>query len=476
MDFVTPQIAIGSRADAEDPAVLSAHGIDALLSLTQVARPTGVLRQLALDVKDREVLASDVIDDAVAFLKDQVENGRRILVHCEMGISRSPALVACYLHEGLGMDLDAAIDHVRSRRPVAEPHSALVDSMRTRYLDDGAEIDLSGNENPLGPSPRAIAAIRRAVTQLHRYPDKAGTALRGLLARQLGMAGDEIVLGNGSCELIDLAARACLEPASEVLIPQPAFPAYRSAAVRAGARVVPVPMHDGQYRVDELLERLSPATRLVIIASPHNPTGALFRRDELDRLRAELPASTWLLLDEAYRDYAPQGGLADLRPNVRRGESVIVLRSLSKLHGLAGLRIGYGIAPRPMAKRLTALTQQFNTSSLAQIAATAALEDDAHRESTLAANARGLAQLERGMAALGIEYLPSAANFVLMRAGDGGVGHFAAHGIKVKDMDRYGMPGYIRVSVGRFADNQRFLAALAALCCAGASRKQSIHA
>lgn len=472
MDFVTPQIAIGSRANAEDAAALSGQGIDVLLSLAPTPRPSGVSRQLCLDVKDREALAFDAIREAVDFLKEQVGRGRRVLIHCEKGISRSPALAACYLHEALGMDLDAALGHVRQRRPVAEPHPALLSSLRA-YYQAGAPIDLSGNENPLGPSPLALAAIRRGLDQLHRYPDKDGTALRSLLARQLEVATDQIVLGNGSCELIDIISRACLAPGAEVLIPEPAFPAYRSAAGRTGAKVVPVPMPGGQYRVEELLERLTPATRLVVIASPHNPTGTLFCRADLERLQAALPASAWLLMDEAYRDYAPRAELPDLLPGIRRGDQVIVLRSLSKLHGLAGLRIGYGIAPRLMAGQLTALTQQYNTSYLAQVAAAAALEDEVHRENSLAANAFGRAQLEAGMEKLGIAYLPSAANFILLRAADGATRYFEERGIKVKDMQRYGLPGHIRVSVGRAADNARFLAVLAD---ANKQLKQSIHA
>jgi len=359
---------------------------------------------------------------------------------------------------------------------VAEPHPALIGSMQSHYRSAARPLDLSANENPLGPSPLAVAAIRSATAQLHRYPDKDGTALRSLLARQMNLAAEQIVLGNGSCELIDTIARACLGQGTEVLIPEPAFPAYRSAAVKTGAKVIAAPMPGGVYRVEELLARLTPATRLVIVTSPHNPTGSLFGRADLERLQAALPASTWLLMDEAYRDYAPQVDLPDLLPDIRRGGQVIVLRSLSKLHGLAGLRIGYGIAPRPMAEKLTGLTQQFNTSSLAQIAAIAALEDDIHRKNSLANNALGLAELARGAERLGVEYLPSAANFILLRVGDGAAQRFAEHGIKVKEMTRYGLAEHIRVSVGRPADNTRFLAALAELRGAGTLNQQTICA
>jgi histidinol-phosphate aminotransferase len=475
MDFVTPQIAVGSRVNAEDAAGLSECGIGALLSLAPVPRPAGIARQLSLQVKDREAFGADVIDDAVGFLKEQAGHGRRVLIHCEQGISRSPALAACYLHEAHGMDLDAAIEQVRISRPIAEPHPALLASMRAHYRAS-LPVDLSGNENPLGPSPLAIAAICRAAGQLHRYPDKDGTALRAQLARQLDLPAEQIVLGNGSCELIDVIARACLDPGSAALIPDPGFPAYRSAAARCGAQVISVPMPDGHYQVDEFLARLTPATRLVVVASPNNPTGTVFDGASLARLRVAMPDSAWLVVDEAYRDYARAEVLPDLLPSIRSGESIIVLRSLSKLHGLAGLRIGYGLAPAAMAARLVGLTQQYNTSSLAQIAAAAALGDHAHCERSLANNVRGLAELERGIAALGIEYVPSSANFVLLRAGDDAPAQFERRGVKVKCMARYGRPGWIRVSVGRAGDNARFLAVLAELHGLGENRRQSIYA
>lgn len=476
MDFITAQIAVGSRACAADERSLAERGIDALLSLAPVARPAGVGRQFSIDVTDGAPLGGETINDAVGFLKEQAGRGRRVLIHCEMGISRSPALAACYLHEVLGMALAAALEHVRRCRPQARPHPELIASLRAHYRGADATVDLSGNENPLGPSPLAMQAIRAAIPDLHRYPERDGSALRELLARRLAIPVEEIVLGNGSCELIELVARACLDAGSDMLLPEPAFPAYRSAAERCAARVVPVPMPGGRYAVEEIIGRLTPATRLVVIASPHNPTGSLLPRADLARLLAALPPAAWLLLDEAYRDYAPPAELPELPCGPGRNARLIVLRSLSKVHGLAGLRIGYGIAPRPMAERLQGMTQQYNTSSLAQIAAAAALDDEAHRASSVAGNALGLAVLERGIAELGIDYLPSTANFVLLRAGEQAVRRFAEHGVRVKDMARYGLPEHIRVSVGRPADNARFLAVLAELCRAGALTEQPIHA
>lgn len=467
MDWMTPWLAVGGRADAVDGAALQAAGIEALLSLAPLARPVEVPLQLSLAVADRVALPAAAIRAAVDFLGARVAAGQRVLLHCEMGISRSPALAACFLHEHLGLPLADAFARVRAARPVAEPHAALVASIHAHYANDGtaaaAAVDLSGNENPLGPSPRARAAIGRAVAELHRYPPADTQPLRAALAQRLALAAEQILVGNGACDLIDLALRALVGTGGEVLIPDPAFPAYRSAAARVGARVVTVPLAGGAYDVDAFVARLTPATRLVVVASPHNPTGTLLAPADWTRLRDALPAGAVLLLDEAYRDYAEGQPLIDAAADVRRGAPVLALRSLSKVEGLAGLRVGYGFAPAGLVQRLSALCPQYHVGSLAQVAALAALEDDAHRRVSIAANARGRDVLMAGLARLGVDFVPSAANFVLLRGPRDALGRLAARGVAVKDMARYGLPGDIRVSVGLPAENARFLAVLGEL-------------
>lgn len=468
MDWVTPWLAVGSRAEAADGAALQAAGIDALLSFAPLARPAEVPLQLSLAVADRVALPAAAIRATVDFLRSSLAAGRRVLMHCEMGISRSPALAACFLHEALGLPLAEAFARVRAARPVAEPHAALVASIHDYYgVGEGrtapSAVDLSGNENPLGPSPRARAAIGRAVADLHRYPPADTRPLRAALARRLGLAAGEILVGNGACDLIDLALRALVGAGGEVLIPDPAFPAYRSAAARVGARVVTVPLAGGEYDIDAYLARLTPATRLVVVASPHNPTGTLLAPADWARLRDALPPGAVLLLDEAYRDYAEGLPLIDAAADVRRGAPVLALRSLSKVEGLAGLRVGYGFAPEALIARLAALCPQYHVGSLAQVAALAALEDEAHRRASIAANARERDVLMAGLARLGVAFVPSAANFVLLRAPRDALARLAARGVAVKDMARYGLPGEIRVSVGLPAENARFLAALGEL-------------
>lgn len=460
MHFITPVFAVGNRADAENAETLATHRIDAVLSLAPIARPAGIVSQLSMDVADRVALPVAAIQEAVGFLQAQTRLGRRVLVHCEMGISRSPSIAVAYLHEALGMPIDEALQLIQAKNPFAEPHPLLLASIRAHYRKP-AVVDLSGNENPLGPSPKAVEAIQGAIPQLHRYPDKDATVLRDKLAARLDVDQEQVMLGNGSCELIDHLARACLSEGDEALIPVPTFPAYRSAAIRAGATVVSVPMPDGFYQVENFLERVTSRTKLVMIGTPHNPTGTILGEKELEQLIQGLPERVWVLIDEAYIDYVPEGDMADALAWIAKGRNVVVLRSLSKVHGLAGLRIGYGVAPVGIAKALDSLRQHYNTSSLAQIAAVAALDDEDHMARTYANNKAQLEALQRGLDELGASYVPSRANFVLVQAAGGMVERLEQMGVKVKAMARYGAPECIRVSVGLPEENARFLEAFA---------------
>lgn len=471
-DFITPQVVIGSRRDAENDDALIHHRIDAVLSFAPIERPMPVARQLSLHLQDRVALPAEVIEEAVAFLREQVSRGRRVLVHCEMGMSRSPAIVACYLHEEHGLDIDAALRQIRAVRPAADPHPALVASMRDYYAAGADCLDLSGNENPLGPSPCAVAAIHREARRQHRYPDRDGSVLRARLAQDLGVPAGQVLLGNGASEIIELATRATLGAGDEVLLPDPVFPSYLSAARRAGARVVPVPLVLGQYDVEQYLSRITPATRLVVVITPHNPTGSVMGRAAMQRLLAALPAQARLLVDEAYCDFSAEEG-ADLLPHLDScGRELLVLHSLSKAQGLAGLRLGYAAATRQFAQDIERLRQPYNTNALAQAAALAALDDSEHHARTMENNRAGRDQLQQGLAGLGLEYTPSQANFVLFHAGHGMVDKLAERGVLVKCMARYGLPGWARVTVGRPAENSRFLDTLAELCQAGVARGQ----
>lgn len=461
MDFITSQLAVGSREDAENSAALAAYGIDAVLSLVPLARPAAVARQLSLALPDRVALPKYLIDEAIDFLLDQITRGRRVLLHCEMGISRSPSIAAAYLHLAQGITLDEALCLIRKARPIAEPHPTLIASLWSHFGTHDEPADLSGNENPLGPSPRAVAAMLQHTHQLHRYPDRDGSTLRSRLGQFCAVAPSQIILGNGASELIDLATRALLQPGDEILLPVPAFPSYRMAALRAQGTLVTVPMPGGHCDIDAIIERVTPRTRLVVVVTPHNPCGTVVAHASLLRLMAALPQQACLLLDEAYREFANAGELPNLSSLFSAKQRLFVIRSMSKAYGLAGLRIGYGIATSALADQLNELRQPFNTGSLAQSAALAALDDDEFLARSIAHNTDGRAYLERGLSALGIEFTPSQANFVLFQIGAQGVEALAARGVLVKCMARFGLSGYARVSVGRAADNTRFLAALA---------------
>jgi len=219
-------------------------------------------------------------------------------------------------------------------------------------------------------------------------------------------------------------------------------------------------MPGGAYSVEHILSSVTPHTKLVVIATPHNPTGAILSARELDQLVKGLPERVWLLVDEAYRDYVPPSELAEALPLIAAGRKVVVLRSLSKVYGLAGLRIGYGVAPVDMAKALDVERQHYNTSSLAQIAAAAALDDADHVARTYANNRAGLEMLQRGLTELDVQFLPSWANFILVRSPADIVERLQRLGVEVKPMARYGAPGHFRVSVGLPEENARFLEAL----------------
>ncbi|QXX74311.1 histidinol-phosphate transaminase [Methylovirgula sp. HY1] len=325
--------------------------------------------------------------------------------------------------------------------------------------------DLSANENPFSPSPNAIRALIDQAATANRYPDRDGVALKTTLSVKLGIARDHIILGNGSCEILDLVARACLKPGGEAVLGWPSFPTYRSVVTRAGASVVSVPLAEHAYDLDAMAARIGAQTTLAIVANPNNPTGLSIGQAALDRFLDRLPAQVVVVLDEAYREYVWRPDFPDSLAYVAAGRPVVVVRSLSKAYGLAGLRIGYAVAPPVLARRIDAERQHFNTNSMAQAAAVAALADADHLAQCVAANAAGLSWLKAQLSALGLFYLPSEANFLLVRVGNGREVHarLKDRGVLVKELDAVGLPDCIRVSVGRPHENERFIRALSAV-------------
>ncbi|MFN8543346.1 MAG: histidinol-phosphate transaminase [Candidatus Binatia bacterium] len=333
-----------------------------------------------------------------------------------------------------------------------------------RELGIQGSIKLASNENPLGPSPRALDAIRAALPNVHRYPDGSAFYLKRKLSERLGVATDELVVGNGSNEIIELVARAFLRPRDEAVMADQAFVIYRMVVQAAGGVARIVPLSDFTHDLEALAEAVTPRTRLVFLSNPNNPTGTIFRRPAWETfLQAMHGRQLVVIADDAYAEYVRDPEY----PNTitERGDGsvpVVSLRTFSKLYGLAGLRIGYAVAPPAVIEAMGHVRQPFNVNALAQVAAVAALDDREHVERTLAVNDEGMAVLTHALRERGLEYVPSAANFLLVRVGQGKRVYegLLRQGVIVRPMDAYGFPEHLRVTIGTGAENARFLAAL----------------
>jgi histidinol-phosphate aminotransferase len=329
---------------------------------------------------------------------------------------------------------------------------------------------LASNENPLGPSPRAIEAAHAALANAHLYPDGSGFALRHRLAERLGVAPGEVALGAGSNELIHLLVRTFCRPGADQLIThRHAFISYRIAARTHGVEVIETEVdRDLRCDVDALCAGFGPRTRIVILANPNNPTGAHLSRAELERILAAAPARALVVVDEAYHEYASalDAGYPSSQPYRRQRPSLVTLRTFSKIYGLAGLRVGYAIADARVVADLDRVRRPFNVSSLAQAAAFAALDDDAHLERSIAEARAGLPALAAGLSSLGLRVLPSLGNFVLCELGREAGGVYQAllsRGVIARPMGAWGLPGHLRVSLGSAAEIDRVVAALRAV-------------
>jgi histidinol-phosphate aminotransferase len=351
-------------------------------------------------------------------------------------------------------------------QPVYEPGKPIEDVARELGLDPAGIIKIASNENPAGPSPLAVEAARRALGQAQLYPDGGCVALRAKLAARWSLDPAQFVVGNGSNELLELAGRVFLRPGDEVVMGAPAFAVYKLVALLFGAKPVEVPLAGHAHDLGAMLRAVTPRTRLVYLASPNNPTGAINGAAEILAFARALPPHAVLVFDEAYAEFVEANGDApDIRPLIAEGRHVIGLRTFSKLYGLAALRIGYGYASAEFAALLNRVRQPFNVNAIAQAAAIAALDDRAFATRCIAENAAGIAQLEAGFRRLGLEYAPSRANFVLVKVGDGAAVFEALQrrGIIVRPLRGYALPEWIRVTVGLPAQNDRLLAELAAL-------------
>jgi histidinol-phosphate aminotransferase len=335
-----------------------------------------------------------------------------------------------------------------------------------RQLGIRDSIKLASNENPLGPSPKALAAIAAALGDLHRYPDGSAFHLKNGLAERLGVAPEELVVGNGSNEIIELVVRTVLRPGDEAVMADQAFVVYRLVVQAAGGTSRIIPLRDFTHDLDAIAAAVGPRTRLVFLANPNNPTGTIFRRAAWQRFLARMPPHVVVVADDAYAEYVEDPEYPDtIRGRGEGSVAVVTLRTFSKLYGLAGLRIGYGVGPAALIDAVMRIRQPFNVNTLALVGALAALDDTDHVRRTLAANREGMAYLVAAFRRLGLEHVPSAANFVLVRVGDGARIYDALlrRGVIVRPMEGYGFPAHVRITVGTPAENARLADALAAV-------------
>jgi histidinol-phosphate aminotransferase len=332
-----------------------------------------------------------------------------------------------------------------------------------RELGVRGSIKLASNENPLGPSPRALAAIAAALGELHRYPDGSAFYLKRRLAERLGVSPEELLVGNGSNEVIELVVRTFIRPGDEAVMSDQAFVIYRMVVQAAGGRSRIVPLRDFTHDLEAIADAITSRTRVVFLANPNNPTGTIFRRPAWRAFLAAVPPAVVVVADDAYAEYVEAPDYPD---TIReRGDGrlpIVTLRTFSKLYGLAGLRVGYAVAPPALIDAMGRIRQPFNVNSLALVGALAALDDEEHVRRTLAANRGGMAVLVEAFTRLGLAHVPSEANFVLVRVGRARRVYegLLRRGVIVRPMDVYGFPEHLRVTVGLAEENARFLDAL----------------
>lgn len=364
---------------------------------------------------------------------------------------------------------DLAPDYIHGIAPY-QPGKPISDVARELGMPEADIIKLASNENPLGPSPRALAAIEGALKDLALYPDGGGYALKAVISRKFGVTHEQIILGNGSNDVLELVARTFLCPGRSAVFSRHAFAVYPLATQAVGATGIEVPAKAYGNDLDAMLAAIRADTAVVFLANPNNPTGTFVPGPELLAFIRRVPANVLVVLDEAYTEYLPDdlayqstGWLADF-PNL------IISRTLSKAYGLAGLRVGFGFAAPELIALMNRVRQPFNVNHLAMVAATAALEDDEFIARSRAVNAEGLRFLAGEFTKRGLEFIPAYGNFLTFRIADaaGVFQRLLKQGVIVRPIAGYGMPDWLRVTIGSAAQNARFLAALDAAGGAGA--------
>lgn len=328
-----------------------------------------------------------------------------------------------------------------------------------REIGIANSLKLASNENPLGPSPLALAAMRQKLAQLHLYPDGDCFYLKNTLATKLEISSEQLIFGNGSNEIIELAIRTFLRAGDEAVMARQAFVVYKLIVQAVGGISKEVPLRDFTHDLKAIGEAISSKTRIVFLANPNNPTGTIYRKAQWEAFLKQVPPDLLIIVDEAYFEYVEAADYPNSLHYRQQGKTLLTLRTFSKLYGLAGLRIGYGIADKEIISLMHRVRQPFNVNAPAQWAALAALDDREHVRRSLESNRQGLQYVTGELARLGIEYVPSHGNFILLRVGQGEdvFNRLLAQGIIIRPMAGYHFPEYIRVTIGTMDENRKFI-------------------
>jgi histidinol-phosphate aminotransferase len=354
---------------------------------------------------------------------------------------------------------DLVLPSVAALRPY-EPGKPIEEVQRELGLGD--VIKLASNENPLGPSPKAVAALRAAIDDLNRYPDGGSVMLTRQIAQRHGVSPAHIFLGCGSVEILNLLAYLFIRPGLNGVTSEHAFAIYELVDAASGGVTKTTPMKDYTFDLDAIGDAVDSNTRVIWLANPNNPTGTIYKRDAWERLLTRVPDQVVIVADEAYFEFVRDPDYPNALNYLEAQSRLIVLRTFSKIFGLAGLRVGYGVAHPEMVNLLNNVRQPFNVNILAQAAVRAAMDDDEFLRRTLEVNAQGIEYLQREFSRLGVDFVPTQANFFLVDVGDGVKVYNALlrHGVIVRPMHGYKFPRHVRISVGLSEENRKLIAAL----------------
>lgn len=323
-------------------------------------------------------------------------------------------------------------------------------------------VKLASNENPLGPSPKGIAMIKKYIKQLHRYPEGGCYYLAEKLSKKLGVKPENILFGNGSNEVLEIIGRTFYEHGDEIVFSQYAFIVYKLVAQSLGAVYHEVPANNLGHDLSNMLNYIHPRTKIVYLANPNNPTGTMFTKKEFKNFMDKVPETTLVVLDEAYSEYVDDPDYPDGLHFFKKYKNLIVVRTFSKIYGLAGLRIGYAVGDKELISYMNRVREPFNVNTLAQFAALGALDDDEHIEKTKQITKEGFRYLYGELDKMGMEYVKSYGNFILIKTPLKGIDFYnllLKEGVIVRPVGGYGLPEYVRVTVGTPAENKKFIIA-----------------